>query len=440
MRVMNIFVYEDHTEQTIKIRVDEIDYSSSNSEEQENIREFAKSKYNPKSPFYTSQQIIEANQIHAQLPMRSPEDSQEFMGTKLKTYSTLQASSTTYTLSRKPAFVMEWLLSLSVYLNKSIFENIYFQQPVVENFSTVLIPTSTMDDYLKSATNWKRSALLKLHEELLQFKDNSSYKTVMDSLIISYELYKEGREKEKPLTFPECFEINQCAILYDDLPGLLLQSDVKSSVKLQKLFKTVRSLIHTDQTKQLNEMLSNINRLAIRNLFEPCIGKPAYDQAAGGYDWSYTEYELLQHAIFCIRPDGLISISNLMENAGYKKTYAPGKWNHDILKDEMIFLGKVLGLEFEPNCDFHQEMIFTKESSQKLIAQGLHFNITYVKNLLQLQNNYTFFARHIPHLPHDISKVIAHEVSIPIDTAEENAAIQLLEANMTEEYRSPSLG
>lgn len=55
----------------------------------------------------------------------------------------------------------------------------------------------------------------------------------------------------------------------------------------------------------------------------------------------------------------------------------------------MRWLGKVIGLEFDA-CDFHQELIFTQECTEKLLEQGMQWSLSYVKSALHTINRITF--------------------------------------------------
>lgn len=115
---------------------------------------------------------------------------------------------------------------------------------------------------------------------------------------------------------------------------------------------------------------------------------------------------------------------NVDQNLGYLNHYAPGKRNHSIFKDEMTFLAKIIGLEFDPHTDFDKEIIFTPACSNELKNVGLHLNIDYIMKLLGQKNRfslfrqaYQFYGQHGSEfsnkLPVEIGKMIFQELASP---------------------------
>lgn len=130
--------------------------------------------------------------------------------------------------------------------------------------------------------------------------------------------------------------------------------------------------------------------MAKQVVFNKCIGKKAHDGMH--YHYSYTEWDFFRHAEFKLLNDGRMSV-NVDQNLGYLTHYAPGKRNHGIFKDEMIFLAKIIGLEFDPSTDFEKEIIFTHACSSELKNIGLHLNLNYVMKLLQQKNHFSLFRQ-----------------------------------------------
>lgn len=117
----------------------------------------------------------------------------------------------------------------------------------------------------------------------------------------------------------------------------------------------------------------------------PSIGKLADD--GGKYSMRYTEIDLMNRAVFHIRKDGLVGV-NWQDNPGYQKNYAVGERNHNILEKELTHLAPLLNLEFMPGINFHEGLVFNSACSKRLIAQGLHLNLQYVKNYFSAKNAY----------------------------------------------------
>lgn len=130
--------------------------------------------------------------------------------------------------------------------------------------------------------------------------------------------------------------------------------------------RDARVLIYRDRTKELNQMSTSINFLAPRRLFEQCIGMPAYDGEPSVYKWSCTEFSLFfdKKVELYLTKNGLMYLSGYLDTKAYQEQYSKGKSKHEVFAMEMIFLGVLLGLEFVPD-DFHQQMVFTKESTEK---------------------------------------------------------------------------
>lgn len=105
-----------------------------------------------------------------------------------------------------------------------------------------------------------------------------------------------------------------------------------------------------------------------------------------------TEWDFFRHAEFKLLNDGRMSVK-VDQNSGYLKHYAPGQRNHGIFKDEMLFLAKVIGLEFDPSTDFDREIIFTSACSKELKNIGLHLNLDYIMKLLKQKNYFSLFRQ-----------------------------------------------
>lgn len=192
------------------------------------------------------------------------------------------------------------------------------------------------------------------------------------------------------ITFRDCQDrIRRRGILTDHLFHL---GDQQMSVaeKMQHLYVLVRELTAAQKYPELTQLLNNFNRATIYKLLAPCIGKVAFDRTK--YHWAYTELNVLTGAIFSVRADGRVGIQ-MEHNVGYQRHYARGKSNHRIMKDEFKHLFNILELEYERDCDFHKEIVFTRDCSQRLLAMGVHIDANYVKKLLAVKNNIGFFAQ-----------------------------------------------
>lgn len=225
----------------------------------------------------------------------------------------------------------------------------------------------------------------KLIKAIVDIKDHPLYAPVQTALT---KLLNNARTVNKP--FVESVDIEtRLRLMSDGVIMSLVNPTVDMEEKLRILLEMARDMVKIGQNNQLNYTLRTLNYLARKKLFEPCIDKLADD--GGLFNWRYTEWELLRFAEFTFRPDGRLSIKNLQDNPKYKEFYAPGARNHDILEREMRHMGKIIGLEFAEDCNFHGEIIFTEQCTQDLKAKGLHFGEAYVKKLLQAKNYWIVF-------------------------------------------------
>lgn len=182
----------------------------------------------------------------------------------------------------------------------------------------------------------------------------------------------------------------------------------KPGERLHFLLDTVRQLIANDAKSEIKPILKELNTQIKEKIFESCIGKVSYEAAIGKVDQSdelsaryhhsrqfgrgFTELFLLSKAIFTIREDGRMSIANIQEMTIYKVHYARRKNEVPSLRDELMYLGQMIGLEFAEDSDFVNEIIFTPSSTRKLVDLGVHYHEDYIRNLLYTQNKFRFFV------------------------------------------------
>lgn len=148
-----------------------------------------------------------------------------------------------------------------------------------------------------------------------------------------------------------------------------------------------QELLNAGRKDELNIVLEALRLQTIRHLFSPAIGETAHDK--GKYSWSYTEYQFLQHATFSLGQDGLMRIVDIQKNPAYKATYAKGEIS---LKEELVFLGQLIGLEFEKCSEFDKEIVLTKACTQQLLTKNLHLmTIDAIEKMSQPKNSPSFF-------------------------------------------------
>lgn len=225
-------------------------------------------------------------------------------------------------------------------------------------------------------------------------------------------------------------------ILADKMAQELTNPQVEVSVKVKLLCDLVQSQVH--RKEELTAILSHISSTAKKDLIKPCIGKMSHYGIAhpdAVYDENYTELQLLKDAQFVMRHDGRMSI-NIKNNSFYLKYYAKGRRHHDILQAEMLYLGKVIGFEYAPDNNFHEEIIFTEACTNVLKSKGLHFNENYLKKLMTAKHHGSLFSQAYQHeenndqhcyfhrLPPELMEIISNMVMPELDKSEAREAQQ----------------
>ncbi|AUH73820.1 hypothetical protein [Legionella sainthelensi] len=184
------------------------------------------------------------------------------------------------------------------------------------------------------------------------------------------------------LTISECLNntrLNQL-ISTNKNPYLLL-TDLNLSQELNIVNEIKRDLLKGNSSIPWKNIINRIFEDKIDNLFRSSIGQTAYD--GGEYNLHYTEIEFLKYLANCLIIKGnKICINNLNENPAYRKFYAFGCKNYDAFEQEMRFIGRYMGLEFE-DCDFHKEIVLTQKCSDFLKEKGF----IYLIQLKDLVNN-----------------------------------------------------
>jgi hypothetical protein len=310
-------------------------------------------------------------------------------------------SSVVYTLPENPLLALQLLTCLSIYFDQTNADITF------SDFSP--------DDYAPNYHHRESYIFCVLLKDILELKNDAYDNTLkaLNSLYIVYKKWVSDKDNNSANGLTKCIASNHCHILWPTITSLLIESKQPHFKKINGLLNEACVLIHTDRQKELNQMLLSINYTAKRALLESSIGKLAHDQ--GKYRWKYTEFMLIldKDTQFTVRKDGRMSISNFQTSFGYQLAYAEGQGNHAIIQEEMTHLFNCLGLAFE-RCDFHEEMVFTVDSSKQLIAKGLHFTLNYVQNIMKVQNHASFFKRHLQPIPQDALNTIALDCCEPL--------------------------
>lgn len=157
-------------------------------------------------------------------------------------------------------------------------------------------------------------------------------------------------------------------------------------------------------------------------LFTQVLAKPALD--GYNYAFGYTEWYFIRDAIFCYDNSikrMIIDVSKDTDsNSGYSRWYAVGKDNHHIFADELVALFDILGMSFEKNINFHEKIIFSEESSKKLLEMGLDIDVNNIKKVVKARNNHLFFQQVNKsgdlrkYLPKEIIEAIFNFAELPV--------------------------
>lgn len=240
------------------------------------------------------------------------------------------------------------------------------------------------------------------------------------------------------VTFTDCQDLVKRHGLLTDCPLDLGDTLIPTADKMRALNTLVCHFTAAHRNAELTDMLNNFNRAAKIKLFAPCIGKDAHDKKT--YRWTYTEWYLINAAKFSIRADGKLGIL-VKGNPAYQTYYAPGKPNELLLKDEINFLFPLLNLQIEPDCNMHDQIVFTEACSKRLIAMGLHIDADYVKQLIAFKNKLSIFGQAyrqpagdgqsntnlIAALPKDIFRHMANHQHLSTQVLEKNEQLEFFQ-------------
>jgi hypothetical protein len=336
----------------------------------------------------------------------------EFNNTKV----TVPSVSSTYVLPTDPALVLDFLSAYQNHITERNFDHVCFHPFSVhsylineksnDNYYPNRILPGTLEQYISTGmtgSGWTDETTLKntgnrntlntsdvlktFVEKILAIAATKpNYKATFDALSKVYQ----GYTKDTSVSFNECLDIaHRYSFLCDAPYPVSKPSDSNPATEIERFALAVgRKLQNENRTHELNHFIDNFQFNLKVKLFSSCIGKAAPDE--GKYNWSYTEWSVLKHAQFNLRPDGKLGIT-LADNAGYQEYYAQGRRLNPIMEKEMRYLGSVIGLEFDITTDFHKELVFTTACSQRLLATGMNLNADNLKQLIQPQFKSVFF-------------------------------------------------
>lgn len=198
---------------------------------------------------------------------------------------------------------------------------------------------------------------------------------------------------------------------------------------------TSKGAIHANIQKQFDLLLKTRDALwqqTVTSLF----GHKAPD--GKNFHEDYTEVQLLKQAGMHLNSDGLMEL-DIYETPSYKKNYATGKWMNDKLEEEVRAACQLLNLDILPG-DFHQRIVFTRDSTIDLMNRAMHYSEDYAKALMRTSHRFRLFKsiedqrKDMPRLPLDIKTRILREAAFKDQDAKPAAiAIELDPAINAEE-------
>lgn len=171
-------------------------------------------------------------------------------------------------------------------------------------------------------------------------------------------------------------------LLQEDIMALRQDTDIAS--RLAQVARIQQKLMSPGMLDRVGPFLHYLQNSLVTHLMMQAVDKLAFD--GHKYSAGYTEFSFLAGATFRMRPDGRLSLTH-EDNPGYRQFYALGRQNYDIFALEMQHLAKVIGpdLEFDDECQFHEEIIFTAACSQRLQALGALLNERNLREQLLLR-------------------------------------------------------
>jgi len=335
------------------------------------------------------QELLEATDAKFEMLQKGDTNFDEFFDGH---HSIYYRSSVIYDLPSSPYRALNWLGCFFYFLPNisKRFDAIHIGHKTSANPLQTASPQTTesrlqyFDEYLAKnrICPTDQTLFFAFVKSLLELKTeinpSDPYQYVFNELEKITAIYH--KEKDQGNNFIKCIATSKrYEILAPDLMQALFSRTSNENLKITKLldFAHLYRKIHSEE--ELNLFLNNIHRLWKRDLFALCIGKKAFD--GNNYDWDFTEWNFLLYAEFILKNNRLC-IVNLNANRGYQSYYQEGKSNYEVFAKEMEHLAHILSLSFEPNCNFHYELVFDEPSTLKLKNLGLHLTSTFVKNRL----------------------------------------------------------
>lgn len=156
-----------------------------------------------------------------------------------------------------------------------------------------------------------------------------------------------------------------------------LEPQFSSTEKETLLYKLMQASNFEKDPSGLIALFEYLTELANCCFFAKCHGKEAHDK--GKYNFHYTELRVLQDHLK--RDSNGNAYVDLMNNFYFKANYTRRKESPP-LKEELLHLMPLLGLELDESSDFNTKIFFTKKSTELLFKHGLFYTPEYLFNFV----------------------------------------------------------
>lgn len=240
----------------------------------------------------------------------------------------------------------------------------------IEKDSLVILQEGSFDQYFPQLTSADIYTCFDNADSVFNIFDYKVYPSP-----ISLQSYTQGKEE---LSSANITSYLTKKLLEVDPQYCFLEADkfldpqFSSTEKEALLYKLMQTSNFEKDPSGLSALFKYLTELANCCFFAKCHGKEAHDK--GQYNFRYTELNVLRDHL-SLDSDGKAYV-DLMNNF-YFKTYYTRKKSPP-LKEELLHLIPLLGLELDEISDFTNKIVFTKKSTELLFKHGLFYTPEYL--------------------------------------------------------------
>ncbi len=211
-----------------------------------------------------------------------------------------------------------------------------------------------------------------------------------------------------------CLEGKLRASILLDVPvgAVTFTAQPTASERMREIYSIARRLIADGLGSELDRLIEVLNEEAKMNIYQFCIGRRSFDNLTT-FDWNDLYWEIFRTAAFTVGTDGRISI-DLTTNACYCAISKQADFNAATFTTEFANLFKILQLSLDQDSNLSGRVIFSIETSQQLMAAGLHYNSNYIAKLIRERNTASLFNQARKHSANKEGKP-CHLHSVPRD-------------------------